>query len=404
MTSLSIKECSICRKPLRTRSNRHYHEHCQNPELKPFKCVHCERTFSSKSHKVFHEESHQERRLPCKHCHKTYQHQRDLDLHLQEHNASVIFRCNKCSDSFSSLLALTKHKKSHSVLKRYKCDQCELTFSLKGNLVKHIKVLHSRKKQFSCDQCVKTFYRNNALQFHMLSHQLRNYQCKTCHKEFVDARNLERHLKTHASLKEFQCDICGISSSRKDNIIRHAKSFHPESDLSKIVQRGEVGNQLDSIKLDARQSKKSQQTESHPSMQSANTNRVSVIKVIGIPKPLGHTATMTNRFNESDERKSQPAPKPVTKIDPLEIYRKILQPSAEDDEDSLEVADQRQTPPQTITPAEAIIEPPAPSSEATAVSAANTNNSGSNNSPSINNFSEVHWRKRTSQIFTNSSR
>ncbi|XP_058449147.1 gastrula zinc finger protein XlCGF52.1 [Malaya genurostris] len=411
MTSPVSKECTICSKPLKNRSSRLYHEHCQNPKLKPFKCHTCERTFSSKSHKTFHEESHQGRRLSCDRCDKTYQHKRDLDLHLREHDANEVHTCNKCPESFTTPQALMKHRRSHSDKIRFTCAHCDLSFSLKGNLVKHVKVLHSKEKRYPCGQCGKSFYRNNALKFHMLNHQVRNYQCRTCKKEFVDARNLERHMKIHLSLKEFRCDICGISSSRKDNIIRHAKSFHPETNPSNVVLRGTLGDHLNVIKQDAQLSIKSPQ-EIEPSVTKPDSNRVSVIQVIGVPKPLEINNIITK---EPITRKVDQSSKPTCKVDPLEIYRKILKPSIDDDdekndddddddEDDDDVSDKNQELPRTSVSSDASKHQPPPVMR-TGVATANTNNSSSsNNFASINNFSEVHWRKRTSQIFTNSTR
>ncbi|XP_062540196.1 zinc finger protein 91-like [Armigeres subalbatus] len=405
MCASQRKECTFCKKPLKSRSSRHYHEHCQNPELKPFKCDHCDRTFSTKSHKTFHEENHSGQRLQCTQCDKTYQHQRDLDLHKREHSSSAISlqaKCNRCAQQFESKQALAQHKRmQHTATKRFKCDQCDMTFGLKGNLTKHAKIIHSKEKLFKCDQCGKTFYRNNALKFHMLNHRSKNFQCKTCHKEFVDARNLERHLKTHATEKEFKCDICGISSSRKDNILRHAKSFHPDCDINKVVLKSEIPEQLDAIKKDAKQSSKSapKVIESRFTTEPSISNRISVIQVVGKPKPLSIPKPTMSITAPSGSKSIETLPKPPPpKVDPLEIYRKILKPSNDDDEDVV-----INKPPPSNEPAKT-------NSSSTQASAVSVNNntstaiSGGNNS-SINNFTEVHWRKRTSQIYaTNSNR
>ncbi|XP_021693825.1 zinc finger protein OZF [Aedes aegypti] len=407
MTSSPPKECTICRKPLKSRSSRHYHEHCQNPELKPFKCDHCDRTFSTKAHKTFHEETHSNRRLQCTQCDKTYQHQRDLDLHNREHRApkSLQAKCNRCAEQFESQQALAQHKRTqHASTKRFKCDQCDMTFGLKGNLTKHAKIIHSKEKLFKCDQCGKAFYRNNALKFHMLNHRSRDFQCKTCQKEFVDARNLERHLKTHATDKEFRCDICGISSSRKDNILRHAKSFHPECDVSKVVLKSEITDQLDAIKKDAKQSNKSTpiKTDAAPPAEPPISNRISVIKVVGKPKPL-HRPEPTESVPADGPPKTEIQPKPpAPKMNPLEIYRKILKPSNDDDDNQEEGnrVDNNKLPSSNA-------QVKTTNSSSTQASADNTSiaNSGGSNNSSINNFTEVHWRKRTSQIYaTNSNR
>lgn len=276
-----------------------------------------------------------------------------------------------------------------------------MTFGLKGNLTKHAKIIHSKEKLFKCDQCGKAFYRNNALKFHMLNHRSRDFQCKTCQKEFVDARNLERHLKTHVTAKEFRCDICGISSSRKDNILRHARSFHPECDIEKVVLKTEIPDQLDAIKKDAKQSNKStpKKTVAKPA-EVPISNRISVIQVVGKPKPLETPKpAAVPLIVAAGPAKTEPLPKPFPKVDPLEIYRKILNPSNDDDdreESNLQLPIPRS--PSTVDPVKTTsITPTQASASVNTASANNTNNS------SINNFTEVHWRKRTSQIYAISS-
>ncbi|XP_039445408.1 zinc finger protein 90 [Culex pipiens pallens] len=400
---MSTEECTVCRKPLNNRSTRHYHEHCRQPELKPFKCNRCERTFASKSHLAFHAETHLERRLPCPDCDKTYKHRRDLDLHRRcEHETTTTpgeetIRCGKCSKQFPSQQALERHRKSHADdgLRPFKCDQCKLSFRLKGNLTKHAKILHSKQKLFKCERCSKSFYRNNALKFHMLSHQSKNFQCRSCEKEFVDARNLERHLKTHVTQKEYRCDKCGITSSRKDNILRHARSFHPESDLDKVILRGDLGDQLEVIKKDVQQGNKTKKTEPKPV--EPISNRISVIQTVGTPKPLEPPRASTSQMPPKVDQQ----PKPIPKVDPLEIYRKILKPSCngDDDHETNNVTAKSEPTNNAVSSDEHAPTPSTPKTLSTT-----TNTASGNNYSSINNFSEVHWRKRTSQIFTNSTR
>ncbi|XP_055612728.1 gastrula zinc finger protein XlCGF52.1 [Uranotaenia lowii] len=406
-----LKECTICCKPLRTRSSRNYHEHCANPERKPFKCDRCERTFSSKYHKTFHEEVHMARRLSCSYCDKSYQHQRDLDLHQREHEHSPGFGCNRCSEKFDTTEALAKHKKCHEPKERFKCSQCELTFSLKGNLTKHVRILHSKSEKFKCDQCPKEFSRKNALQFHLLSHMSRNFQCRLCEKGFFDMRNLERHMKTHITAKEFSCSTCGITSSRKDNIMRHVRSFHPGIDHQNAVLKNEIRDQLGRIKQDAEKSNKNKQSKECSDSASAFSNRISVIRTVGTPKPVEKIkkidAPQQLRLN------SKPSTKPV--VDPLEIYRKILRPSNDDDDE--EDNENHKTTTVSRNQSESSQSHPtddhndqhpsyATSTMSSTVDSRNTDRLHPvvSNISSINNFSEVHWRKQKSQFFTNSTR
>ncbi|XP_052859644.1 zinc finger protein 671 [Anopheles cruzii] len=354
-----------------------------------YECEKCNKKVFSKSHQRFHDEVHRSVRHACDRCSKTYLHKRDLELHRKVHD--TLHHCTRCAASFASSLQLHAHKKEKHLLPRekFKCNLCPLQFTLKGNLTKHL-IVHKGDRSFICNDCGKAFVRPNALRHHLLSHRLKRYQCQTCCKEFIDARNLERHLKTHSQLKGFKCSVCGVTSTRRDNIVRHAKSFHPESDLKLIVlANGSVtGGQFEAIKREAQNSAK-------PIAAPVSKNRISVIQVVGTPKspitaqakPLTRTINEPPTVAEGDGRRQEMV-KPVhnTRIDNLEIYRKILQPA-------------------TSSTANA--------AAATAVvnsSAAEQHHDGreltaaSSGLGSINNFCEVHWRKRTSQHFITNSR
>uniref|UniRef100_A0A2M4BP44 Putative c2h2-type zn-finger protein n=2 Tax=Anopheles marajoara TaxID=58244 RepID=A0A2M4BP44_9DIPT len=398
---------------------------------KSYDCDTCSKTVFSKSHKRFHDEVHRSARYACQSCTKTYLHKRDLDLHRTKAHDSR-YHCTRCKESFATVAQLQAHKdEKHAPKEKFSCHLCPLQFTLKGNLTKHL-IVHRGERSYVCSDCGKAFLRPNALKHHVLSHRTKRYQCQSCGKEFVDARNLERHLKTHSKLKGYKCSLCGVTSTRRDNIVRHAKSLHPDSDLKQIVlpNSSVTGGQVEAIKREAQNSAKPA-----PPVAPVQANRISVIQVVGKPKEsiiqpeceprsIGDTEPRTVAAKPSDVSK-------VVRLDHLELYRKILKPAtinsssstsnissnnigsnlnANNCTPSLDAG--QQLPAENNACTHAAHAAPSAGELATSASARPTINEtggtggagGSNGLGSINNFCEVHWRKRTSQHFITNSR
>ena len=68
----------------------------------------------------------------------------------------------------------------------FECDSCHKVFNLKGNLLKHIKALHSvTKPKFNCSECSKSFsFSLNLTKHEKLVHGVRNKKQYQSHKRF----------------------------------------------------------------------------------------------------------------------------------------------------------------------------------------------------------------------------
>ena len=90
----------------------------------------------------------------------------------------------------------------------FKCEKCDAGYPLRMSLLNHIKIKHGNAKQFACQHCVYS----------------------TSKKD-----HLEQHVRSlHQGIKEI-CDICGRNFSDKSNLNKHVRQFH--SELVKGIKR-----------------------------------------------------------------------------------------------------------------------------------------------------------------------
>ena len=88
----------------------------------------------------------------------------------------------------------------------YPCNQCDASFPVRMSLSNHKRLKHGDTKQFNCEKCVYT----------------------TSKKE-----NLKQHVQSvHKKVKE-TCETCGKEFSKKSHLIRHVRRFHTKTQVTK---------------------------------------------------------------------------------------------------------------------------------------------------------------------------
>ena len=86
---------------------------------------------------------------------------------------------------------------------------------------------HLGEKQFKCDLCNDTFTRKNDVKRHkkLIHEKPRDHQCQKCEKYFLTQENLRTHELTH--LSELRCRECGHGFGKLKYYEDHIKFVHP---------------------------------------------------------------------------------------------------------------------------------------------------------------------------------
>ncbi|TRY62154.1 hypothetical protein TCAL_09524 [Tigriopus californicus] len=149
---------------------------------KPFRCLECKKSFSTRSGYAKHEQLHCtnqiQKSFSCKYCNKGYTSLSALKMHIRTHTLPC--KCDICGKSFSRPWLLQGHVRTHTGEKPFSCSYCTRSFADKSNLRAHLQT-HLQTKKYSCPGCKKTFSRMSLLNKHTDSGchglQSRNEEC-----------------------------------------------------------------------------------------------------------------------------------------------------------------------------------------------------------------------------------
>ncbi|XP_053409091.1 uncharacterized protein LOC123561520 isoform X2 [Mercenaria mercenaria] len=230
---LSTK-CEVCSKIFSSvfALKKHSYIHL---DVKPFKCIKCEKTFAQKvqlklhkckaspkcevSSKIFSSFSDLKKHsfihldvkpFKCIKCEKTFAQKVQLRLHRCKAGPVKGVRCNICSETFSSALALKRHKCIKVGSKTFKCLKCRKTFENKWQIHLHRRAEECEASRLKCEICAGTYSSLNALKKHRNIHlEIKPFKCKKCEKTFAQNCQLKRHNKNPCGSTTIKrnCDV-----------------------------------------------------------------------------------------------------------------------------------------------------------------------------------------------------
>lgn len=218
-------KCELCNKSFRSSHQVRYHIYCDPNVEKPLKCSECGVKFKTGYQLKQHMQLHSDTYFECAECGKRFAHDASAKKHFKKHVPAAQLRSEKPE-------RLPRIPNTGE----YTCTICDKVFARKDYLKKHM-ICHTEEKRYKCGLCDKSYMRFNALKFHVQSthEKTEDYICNNCHRAFSSLQSLQRHLQTHSASFRLQCKICGLKSTRRDNLLRHIRSFHPNENPKDII-------------------------------------------------------------------------------------------------------------------------------------------------------------------------
>ncbi|CRK95900.1 CLUMA_CG009346, isoform A [Clunio marinus] len=239
-------QCQICGNSYFNKNVLRYHILKNHEKPKHLTCSLYSRTFTTEEGI----ESHKLRpcHLPCEVCGKMI-----LNKELKPHLNTVHFnikpyQCDICGRKFNKKTPLAYHLNTHIDFrtKDFDCQICESSYLSKAALRSHILKNHERPKHLTCSLCRRCFKTEKSLK----NHKLRpcRLPCEVCGKILLK-ENLKHHInRVHYNIKPYQCDICGLKTSRKTHLANHVnthndfrtKKFHCQICESSFFDKGSL--------------------------------------------------------------------------------------------------------------------------------------------------------------------
>ncbi|XP_070383787.1 uncharacterized protein [Dermacentor albipictus] len=109
------------------------------------------------------------------------------------------------------------------------CHVCDKEHKSQLALERHLRT-HITLKPFKCDKCPEGFSQAVQLQRHEKIHTEEYlYKCHECGRKFAMVAAFKCHVPAHEKTKQFACVVCGKTFARKCDSVKHRMTAHRES-------------------------------------------------------------------------------------------------------------------------------------------------------------------------------
>uniref|UniRef100_A0AAY5K1G7 C2H2-type domain-containing protein n=1 Tax=Esox lucius TaxID=8010 RepID=A0AAY5K1G7_ESOLU len=237
-------QCPGCGGQFKTKFNLNEHKKECLVAKSLFSCAQCDKTFIKASYLTKHTRSHTN---PCTQCLQSFEHQEDLQKHLQNvlEEASQLNEDDAAILSFEDVRETSRPRDTSNVLPTRKesskartCRLCHTTLKSVHLMKMHLNSKHSQHP-YQCLLCEKNFRKKSNLKEHLEAchkptpkHWNKPRTCRACQKTLASVHLLRKHLESEHNLLLYQCVGCGENFKRKSCLLEHknvcslAKTIH----------------------------------------------------------------------------------------------------------------------------------------------------------------------------------
>jgi len=190
--------------------------------------------YNHRVYKHFDQLNLTEHPFKCVKCDKVYSSRECLKYHLVTHdkNAHKSFNCDQCSARFHFQEQLNRHRKRHIIST---CEFCSAEFASSGSLYnhrvyKHFDQLNLTEHPFKCAKCDKVYSSRESLKYHLVTHDKnasKSFSCDQCSARFYFKKQLNDHRRKH--FNRSTCEFCSAefcSSASSANLYNHQVNKH----------------------------------------------------------------------------------------------------------------------------------------------------------------------------------
>ena len=195
--------------------------------------------------------------IKCEQCPYKASGKHFLDIHTKRmHDKSTIRKhtCQDCGSAFRDKPGLKNHTiTAHNAGGiKLKCLRCPYETPLKGNLDRHIRVVHDKILNHVCKDCGCAFSEKRYLKNHTINahnHGGEKLKCLKCPYKTTSTYNLDAHVRAvHDKIKRHLCKLCGYAFSHASNLRKHINQVHKKIKNHICEECGYAASQKSTLK------------------------------------------------------------------------------------------------------------------------------------------------------------